>query len=259
MANVHPTALIDETVELADDAYVGPHCVLRGKVTIGPGTVLHGSAYLHGPLVIGRDCRIYPFACIGFSPQHRAWDPGKDGAGVIIGDRCVFRESAIVHRAMEEKPTTIGDDCYFMANGHAGHDSIVGQRVTVTHGAVLAGHVEVGDDAIIGGNGGVHQFARMGRLAIIAGVTAITQDLPPFCVFHHTRRVESLNLIGLRRAGLRQHVKPLQRAFDIVFKSGLSNQTAAQKIEDELGDDPLCMEMAAFIHATKRGICDGPA
>jgi len=223
------------------------------------GRALHGHVYLRGPLTIGEACQLYPFVCIGFPPQHRSFDPTADGAGVAVGDRNTFREGATVHRAMNDRPTRIGHDCLCMANAHVGHDAVLGDRVTVTQTAVIGGHAEVGDDATLGGNAAIHQFARMGRLSIIAGVSAIAQDLPPFCVFHPSRRIDTLNLVGLRRKGLRGHIKPLQKAFDIVFREGHCNKMAARLIEQTLGDDPLCLELAAFVRDTRRGICPGPA
>ena len=125
----------------------------------------------------------------------------------------------------------------------------------ILNGVMIAGHVEIGDRVIFGGTAGVHQFCRVGRLAMISGLSAVGKDIPPFCtVYYMTRTIGSLNLVGLRRAGYRDHVKPLKRAFDLLFCSNHTSTRAVELIEAELGDDPLCMEMAAFVRASERGI-----
>lgn len=254
MPNVHPTALIDDDVQLADDVFIGPHCVIRDQVSIGAGTVLHGSTYLQGPLTIGERNRIYPFTSIGFAPQHASYDPSEPGAGTVIGDDNVFREGVTVHRALKDKATTIGNHNFIMGNAHVGHDSIVGNHVTLVQGSVLGGHVTILDHAILGGIAGIHQFCRAGRYSMIAGCTSPVQDVPPFCIFHHNERIRSLNLIGLRRAGLRDHIKPLKQAFDIFFRKGLVAKTALKQIETDVPSDELVTEFVDFIRTTERGI-----
>ncbi len=254
MPDIHPTALIDPEVEIADDAYIGPHCVLRGPVKIGSASKLHGNAYLHGPLILGRNCRVYPFSCLGFAAQDLKYDPAKLGAGVVIGDENVFREGFTVHRATKDLPTRVGDHNYFMGSSHVGHDAVVGNRCIIAQGAVIGGHGEVADNVNMGGLSGLHQFCRIGRMAMIAGTIGVTQDVPPFCVMHHNRFIGSLNLIGLRRAGYRAHIDPLRKAFDIYFRGGHVTRIAIERIERELGGDPLCMEFLAFVKSSKRGI-----
>jgi UDP-N-acetylglucosamine acyltransferase len=254
MPEVHPTAIIDPTVELADDVRIGPGCVLQGRITLGPGVRLLGHVYLEGPLTVGRDNLFYPFACIGFSPQHRRFDPATPGAGTVIGDGNVFRESTTVHRAIADHPTRLGDRNFLMAGAHVGHDCVIGSDCTFANSAMLAGHVEMGDGVTLGGNAGIHQFCRVGRMAMISGNSGISQDIPPFCVSYELRTISSLNLIGLRRGGYRQSIDPLKKAFDLFFLGGLSNVTAVTRIDAELGYDPLCREFAAFIRGSKRGI-----
>lgn len=254
MADIHPTALIDPEVEIASDAYIGPHCVLRGAVKIGPACKLHGSAYFHGPLTMGRNNRVYPFSCLGFAPQDLKFDPAHPGAGIVIGDDNVFREAFTIHRATGVAPTRIGSHNYFMGNSHVGHDAVIGDKCIVAQGTMVGGHAQLADNVNLGGNGGVHQFCRVGRLGMIAGQTASTQDVPPFCIMHHNRGINSLNLIGLRRAGYRAHIEPLRGAFDIFFRGGHANKTALALIEAELKHDQLCMEFVEFVRQTKRGI-----
>lgn len=254
MPDVHRTAIVDEQAELAEDVIVGPGCVIEGPVRIGPKTRLLANVYLYGPLTLGRENVLYPQVCLGFAAQHRAIDHDAPGAGLVIGDHNVLREGATIHRSLGEHPTTVGDHNYLMVNAHLGHDSVVGNRCVMANNAGLGGHVEIADDAIISGNAAIHQFCRMGRLALISGCQGISQDLPPFCVCYVTRSVSSLNLVGLRRAGLRRHITPLKRAFDILYRRAHSNGRAVEQIEQELGDDPLCRELADFVRRSQRGI-----
>lgn len=258
MPEVHPTAIIDDRAELADDVVVGPQCVIEGRVRLGPGCRLLHRVSLRGPMEIGETNVFYPNACIGFPPQDLKFDPQIEGPGVKIGNANVFREGATIHRATGDRPTTLGSHNYFMANSHAGHDTVVGDHVMLANGVLLAGHVEVADGAILGGNCAIHQFSRIGRLAMISGLVAIVLDVPPFCTAYNMRSVESLNMVGLRRAGYRRHIPNLKRAFDLLFREERTRPTAVAKIEAELSDDPLCREFVEFVKTTRRGITAYP-
>lgn len=260
MPEIHPTAAVCSQARLADDVVVGPNCTIEGEVTLGTGCRLIGHVYLQGPLTVGARNTFYPFTCIGFAPQHRGCDPQQSGAGTVIGDDNVFRESVTIHRASADAPapaTQIGDRNYFMVCAHVGHDSVVGSDCTLANSTLLAGHATVGDHVTMGGNAGLHQFCRIGRLSMIGGILAPRQDVPPFCVVYPPGQVGALNIVGLRRSGLRQHIKPLQRAFAIVFEQRHANRHAADLIDRELGDDALCREFAEFLRTTKRGIMAG--
>jgi len=251
---IHPTSEIDSQADLAEDVSIGPGCVIRGCVRSGAGTRVIGHAYLQGPLTIGRENTIYPFTTLGFAPQDRKYNPLEQGAGVLIGDGNVFRESVTIHRATGQRPTTIGDGNYFMVNSHAGHDVVMGDDNMLANGALLAGHVEVADRVIFGGNCAVHQFCRVGRLVMMSGQQGVTRDLPPFSICYEDRRVGGLNLVGLRRAGYRDHIPALKEAFTILYRNGHANLSAVDLIERELGNDTLCMELVAFVRTTSRGI-----
>ncbi len=254
MPTIHPTAFVDPKADLADDVSVGPYCIIEGRVTIGPGCRLVSHACLKGPLTLGQDNAVYPFACIGFDPQDRKYGHDFEGVGTVIGDRNILRESVTVHRATGEHPTTLGHDNYLMANAHVAHDCKIGNECIFANSAVIAGHVQVADKVILAGGAGVQQFCRVGRLSMLSGNEGITKDLPPFCIVHHTKRVGSLNVIGLRRNGYRENIKPLQQAFDLLYKSGLTTPKAAEQIEHNLSDDPLCAELAQFLRTADRGV-----
>ena len=258
MPRIHPSANVDSRAEFAVDAEIGPGCLIEGPVTIGPGTRLIAMVSLMGPLTLGRGNTLYPHVSLGFAPQDRKFASSTAGAGTVIGDDNVLREGVTIHRATGQGPTTVGHRNYFMVNSHLGHDVMMGSDSTLANGAIIGGHCELGDQVIVGGNAGVHPYCRLGRLSILSGLSGMVQDLPPFCTSYVNRRVGSLNLIGLRRAGCRRHIDPLKKAFDILFHEDHSNSQAVDLIEQRFSDDPLCMELARFARTTQRGItsCD---
>jgi UDP-N-acetylglucosamine acyltransferase len=255
MPQVHPSAIVGPDVQLADDVTVGPWCHLDGSITIGPGTRLLQRVSVQGPGVIGRNNTLYPNACVGLAPQDLKFDPAHAGAGFEIGDGNTIRESATIHRATGDTPTTLGNDNYMMVNSHIGHDCRVGNRVMFANNTALGGHVEVGDRVIFGGGAVVHQFCRIGRLAMLSGAAGVTLDVPPFCTVYVSRQISSLNLVGLRRADYRDHIKPLERAFRVYFRSKLPSELALERLHAnaDLIADPLVREFVEFIESSTRG------
>jgi UDP-N-acetylglucosamine acyltransferase len=253
VAKIHRTAIVDPRAQLADDVEIGPNCNIAGDVVIGASTRLIGNVWLAGPLKIGENNILYPNVCLGFEPQYRNFTEGA-GSGVSIGDHNIFREGATIHRAIGEHPTTVGNNNMLMCNAHLGHDCIVGNNCTLANGALLGGHVTLFDNVTLGGNAGVHQFCRLGRFAMLSGGVGVSQDIPPFCTVYNMRTVGSLNIVGLRRAGYRNHLPHLKRAFEILYQSRHTILNALQHIESELRGDPLCLELVDFIRNTKRGI-----
>lgn len=245
---------MDRRAGIADDVEIGPFCVISGDVQIGSGCRLIANVHLVGPLVIGTGNTLYPFVCLGMEPQNRRSKPDDPSGGVVIGNNNMLREGVSIHRATTMSPTRIGDDNYLMAYSHIGHDSVMGNGCTLANSALIAGHVHISDKATLGGNAAVHQFCRLGRLSMTSGVTAIVQDLPPFCTSYNQRRVSSLNLVGLRRAGYQPHIDNLKEVFNIIFRRGHTNPQTIAQIERRFAHDPLCMEMAQFIRTTSRGI-----
>ena len=255
MPTVHPTATLDGEVELADDVVIGPHCVVTGPVTMGPGCRLIGHVYLQGPLWMGAGNVVYPFTCLGFAPQHARFDPGEAGRGLRIGDGNTFREHVTINRAFEsEHPTEIGDRNWFMATSHAGHDCRVGSDCVLVNGALLAGHVTVGDRCVLGGSSLVHQNCRLGRGVMISGSMGTGRDVPPWFMVTGINLSGSLNLVGLRRSGLsREEVDDVRWAYRVIARGG---RTAASTIEAlrEREDRSVVREYIEFIEGTKRGL-----
>ncbi|MEM8737447.1 MAG: acyl-ACP--UDP-N-acetylglucosamine O-acyltransferase [Planctomycetota bacterium] len=254
MPEIHPTAIVDPSAQLEPSVVVGPYCIVGPEVTVGAGTRLIAHVHLQGPLTLGKDNTLYPYAVLGGPAQDLKVDPDEPGAGLVVGDGNFFREGATINRATLEAPTRLGSHNYFMANTHAGHDCQVGHHCILANGAVLGGHVTLGDRVILGGNAGIAQFTRVGRLTMIAGAEGVTLDVPPFCMVHHTRQVSALNLVGLRRAGYRDHIANLRSAFDLLYREGHTTPNAAQMILDQFDDDPICREFGQFVADAERGV-----
>ena len=221
-ASVHPDAVIDAT------ASIGPQVVIDGPVQIGPDCHVGPSAVLLGHTQVGAGSRIHAHAVIGDVPQDRKFH--GEISYCRIGSECVIREGATVHRAVHpEQATVIGDRCYLMTNAHVAHDCVLGDDVTLVSGALLGGHVQVGSRAIISGNVGVHQFVRIGELAMLGAVAMIAQDVPPFLMTGRDGAIVGVNSVGLMRAGLAPNERSeLKRLFKLVYHSGMMRDEALQ-------------------------------
>jgi UDP-N-acetylglucosamine acyltransferase len=256
MPQIHPTAIVEGDVELAEDVGVGPYCVIRGRVSIGAGTQLLGNVYLQGPLVLGARNRVFPFAALGFAPQHLGWDPDRPGAGLEIGDENTIRESVTISRAAsEETPTRVGHRNYWMANSHAGHDCEVGSECVIANGVLLAGSVQLGDRVVIGGNTAIHQFCRVGRGALLSGTMGLNKDLPPFFTLTGGNIAGSINVIGMRRSGMpSDQIDDVKWVYKTLYRRGLSLPRALEQLA-ERADRPMVAEYIAFLNGSKRGLC----
>jgi UDP-N-acetylglucosamine acyltransferase len=256
--SIHRTAVIMGDVELAEGVEVGPFCLLDGRIRICSGTRLIGHVTILGDTEIGRDNVIHPSVVIGDEPQDLGYQGGP--RRVRIGERNVFREGVTIHRGSEYGDVTIiGDGNFFMQNSHAAHDCRVGNSTIIAGGALLAGWVEVGDRALVSGNCVVHQYTRIGRLAMMRGLSRTSRDVPPFCIMDGTHTLRGINVVGLRRAGIpTASIRALRDAFNTLFGVRQNLKLALERFELSGQIPPEVAELIAFVRASKRGVAFGP-
>lgn len=255
MPNIHPTALVDARAEIADDAVIGPYCVIDGPAVVGRGCVLRPFARLVGRVTLGEGNDVGSGCILGERPQHRGY--ADEDTGVAIGHHNIFREHVTVHRGMPEARgvTTIGDHNYLMAGSHVAHDCTVGDHCTFANGALLAGHVTVENRVFLSGNSAVHQNCRIGQIALLSGVTAVSQDIPPFWIMREVNRVMGVNVIGMRRAGIpAAEIQAVRAAFKLIYHDRRPVSDAVRIMEEKYSHLPAVMDLAAFIRASKRGV-----
>ncbi|MCC6659792.1 MAG: acyl-ACP--UDP-N-acetylglucosamine O-acyltransferase [Phycisphaerales bacterium] len=254
MPTIHSTAIVDPTCDLAPDVEIGPGCVLSGGVRLAAGVRLVGNVYLSGPLTVGTGTILYPFVCLGFPGQDYKFKPGDPTPGVAIGADCILREHVTVHAATRpDRPTTVGDRVMMMVGSHVGHDGRLGSNTILVNGALLAGHSEVGDGAILSAGTLVHQFTRVGRLAMMQGDSAVSMDVPPFCLAHGHNSIIGINLVGLRRSGMdRAHITKVREAFRLALRRPMSKPERIALLEDLGRDCPPVMELARFVAEAKK-------
>lgn len=253
-ARIHPTAVISPEAEIADDVEVGPFVVIEGAVRIGQGCMLRPHAILCGPLVMGRNNTVFPNAVLGEKPQHLKYN--GEPTSVEIGDGNIFREGVTVHRGTTQSWTTrIGSHNFFMANCHVAHDCCIGNHVIMANGALLGGHCQVDDNVYLSGNCAIHQFVRVGRLALLSGVSTTTKDIPPFLIQQGHNCVVGVNVVGMRRAGIdAARIEAVRRAFHTLFFGERMMTQALAQLERELGHVDLVAELIGFIRQSKRGV-----
>jgi UDP-N-acetylglucosamine acyltransferase len=254
-AAVHPTAVVSPGASLGEGVTVGPYAVIGDGVVLGARTTVGAHASIQGPASFGEANRIFDHAALGFDPQDLKYR--GEQTRLVVGSRNVFREFTTVHRgtASSQGETVIGDDNYFMNYTHVGHDNRIGSRVTMANSAVLAGHVEVGNYAIIGAFNAIHQFCRVGAYAFLGAYTGCRQDVLPFCRTDGLdAKTYGLNTIGLKRNGFSdERVEALQKAYRLLVKSKLNTSQALERIAAELSGQPDVEELVRFIQTSERG------
>jgi UDP-N-acetylglucosamine acyltransferase len=219
---IHPTALVEDGVQLGDGCVVHAHAILKRGTTLGERVVVHS------------------FAVIGDEPQDLHFDPATR-TGVRIGPRTVIREHVTVHRSTGPGTfTEVGEACLLMVGCHVGHDGRVGNHVAIANAALLAGHVHVGDHAFLGGGALIHQFCRIGESAMIGGGARISRDVPPFTMATERDGLIGLNLVGIRRRGFTSSaVRELKKAFHLVYDDhGNIRENARRALDDETFQEP---------------------
>ena len=198
---IHKTAIVDSKANVAASTEIGPYCVIGPNVTIGENVKIHSHVNIFGNTIIGKENKIYPFASIGNDPQDLKYN-GEE-TKLIIGDNNKIREYVTINPGTTGGGglTKVGNNCLFMISSHIAHDCLVGNNVIIANNVPLGGHAIIENDVIIGGNSAVQQFTRIGKMAMIGGMTGVLHDVIPYGLSTGNRNtLNGLNLIGLRRA-----------------------------------------------------------
>lgn len=255
MANIHPTAVIEEGAVLASDVVIGPYAFVSSKATLSQGVEVMQGAQVCGKSTLGQDVKVHQYAIIGSPPQDLGYTP-EDDVGVEIGEATIIREFVTINAGTKKDKgiTRVGKNCFIMIYSHIAHDCQVGDDVIMANNATLAGHVEIGSKTVIGGMTPIHQFVKVGEMCMIGGASAVSQDVPPFCLVEGNRAVvKGLNAVGLRRNMERSDVKALQEAYRLLFRgSAPIKESAGVLLENS--DNAKVHQLCQFILETKRGV-----
>lgn len=252
---VHPTAIIDESAELAADVAVGAYSIVGPGVVIGAGTRLGPHVLIERDTRLGAECVIHKGAVLGTDPQDLKY--AGEPTRLEVGDRTVVREYATLNRGTAALGlTSVGSDCLFMAYTHVAHDCRIGNQVILSNSVNMGGHVTIGDWAIIGGGTQIHQFARIGCHSFIGGASAVRKDVPPFVKASGSPlELYGLNSVGLQRRGFSDEVRrELKRAYRLFFASSYNTSQALARARDELRDLPEIETFLAFFEESDRGV-----
>jgi len=257
--NIHPSAIIADSVKLAENVTIGAYCVIRGNVVIGEGTELFSHVAISGNTTIGKNCRIFPFSSLGYEPQDLKYH--GESSTLVIGDNNTIREYVTMNLGTEGGGmiTSVGDNCLFMVGSHVAHDCRIGNNVILANNATLAGHVEVGDFSIIGGLAAVHQFVRIGSHAVIGGMSGVEHDVIPYgSVMGERANLAGLNLVGLKRRGFdRDTIHALRGAYKMLFEEAEGTLAQrAEKTQISYGNIKAVLDILSFMNdKTSRSLC----
>lgn len=249
-------AIIDPSARIGENVHIGPWTLIGPDVIIEEGSWIGPHVVIRGPTRIGRENKIYQFATIGEDSPDKKY--AGESTRLEIGDRNIFRECCTVHRGTVQGGgvTKIGNDNLFMAYTHVAHDCTVGNQVVFANNASIAGHVNVGDYACLGGMVGVHQFCAIGAHSFAAGGAIIVKDVPPFVmVSGHPAEAHGLNTVGLERRGYTtEAITALKRAYKIVFRRSLTLQEAIAELKTMTLETPEIHYLVDFLSTSTRGI-----
>jgi UDP-N-acetylglucosamine acyltransferase len=254
-AYVAPTARVDEGAVIGPGTRIGEFCVIESDVVIGRGCVLEPYVYVKRWTTVGDENEISAGTVLGTDPLDKTFTGER--SYLRLGNRNKIREHYTISRGTKpESETRIGDGNYIMTSGHVAHNCVLGDNIVVASCALIAGYAEIEDQAFISGGVVVHQFSKIGRLAMIGGNTRVNLDVPPFFLYSGFNvEPEGLNLIGLKRAGFTmEQVRVLKSAYRMLYRSGLKQEEALEKIEAEMPTRET-LHLVKFIRASERGIC----
>jgi UDP-N-acetylglucosamine acyltransferase len=254
--SIHPTAVVDSSARIADDAQIGPYSFIGPEVVIAPGCRIDHHVNIEKLTSIGEGSHVWPFASLGSDPQDLKF--GGEETRLEIGRQVQIREFVTVNRGTHHGGgvTRVGDHCMLMAYSHVAHDCQLGEHVIMANAATLAGHVVIEDHVGLGGLVAVHQFTRIGRHCFVGGLSGVSVDLPPFCLCEGNRaKTHGLNIVGLRRAGFSPQVlEALKLAYKIVFRTRTPLAKALEQVEGEVPDLPEVRHFVQFIRGSERGV-----
>ncbi len=254
---IHPTTIIGKHVTMGEGNDIGPNVFIEDNVRLGSNNKFFPGVYVGEGTEIGDNNQFHMNSVIGHAPQDLSYKGAK--TKTIIGNNNIIREFTTIHRGTKEgSATTIGNDNFLMAYCHVGHNCQIGNKVIMVNNATLGGYVTLEDGVFIAGMVVVHQFCRIGRLAIIGGLSAINQDTPPFTISAgRTTVCCGINAIGLRRAQISAPIRDeIKRAYKLLYNSGLNTSHAVSEIE-KMATTPEVKYFAEFVKQSKRGICPG--
>ena len=254
-AQIHPTAIVDPQAAIGGGCVIGPYCIVGPHVVLGPDSWLQHHVTLTGPLTAGARNKFYAYCSIGQQTQDLKYQ--GEPTYLEIGDENTFREFVTVNRSTTaDGKTRIGHRGNYLAYSHVGHDCVVGDDVVFSNNGTLAGHVQVGDHAIMGGLTAVHQFCRLGRYAITGGCSKIVQDVPPFMIADgNPAKVRGINVVGLERSGFpAETIKAIKEAFRLIYRSKYNTRQAVEAIQQELPASAEITQILEFIQNSERGI-----
>ena len=254
---IHKTSIIDKNAKISQTAKIGPYTIIGSNVEIGDEVEIHSHVNIVGNTKVGKGTKIFPFASVGTQPQDLKYKGEKNS--LIIGKNNIIREYVTINPGTKDGGaiTKIGDNCLFMISSHIAHDCKIGNNVVIANNVPLGGHVTIEDSVIIGGNSAVQQFTRIGRLAMIGGMTGVLKDVIPFGLsFGNRNYLKGINLIGLRRNKYEnKKIIELNAAYEKIFSSKNLHENLS-KINGEFKDNKLVQEVTEFISKDKkRPIC----
>lgn len=254
MAKIHPSAVVEDGAILGANVEVEAYAYIGKNVKIGDNSIIKQGARILSNTQIGDNSRVFSYAIVGDIPQDISY---KDdiSSGVIIGSNATIREFVTINSgtAKGDGYTKIGDNAFIMAYVHIAHDCKLGSNIILANNATLAGHVELGDYTVVGGLTPIHQFVKVGEGAMIAGASALSQDIVPFCLAEGNRAsIRSLNLVGIRRRFDKDEIEIINKAYKFLFKKGSLKDNAQELLQNTQSEN--VKKMCSFILETKRGI-----
>jgi UDP-N-acetylglucosamine acyltransferase len=254
-AQIHPTAIVDAKAEIGAGSVIGPYCIVAASVVLGADCWLQHHVTLSGPMTAGERNKFYAYCSIGQQTQDLKYV--GEPTHLAVGDNNTFREFVTVHRGTApDSVTRIGNGGNFLAYSHIAHDCIVGNNVIFSNNGTIAGHVEVGDYAVIGGLTAIHQFCRIGAFALTGGCSKIVQDVPPFMIADgNPAKVRSYNKVALERHAFPEETqRAIKDAYRLIYRSALNLQQAVEQIRADLPETPEVAQLVAFVTSSPRGI-----